>query len=136
VVDTCFLVELVGRRECGDALVLALHALLQIPSSRSQKLGYQIDYSVIVNDLKYLGNALRQRTCYHHGKPFSFSPPKNELPGCLPDVAWNDGDFGRGLLVNSQLQVVSLVFTIQRGAGLNKVSRSARGTSTRYFHMG
>lgn len=76
MVDTCFLVELVGRREC-DALVLALHALLQIPSSRSQKLGYQIDYSVIVNDLKYLGNDLRQRTCYHHGKPFSFSPPKN-----------------------------------------------------------
>lgn len=50
---------------------------LTVYRSRHHAPGYQIDYSVIVNDLKYLGNDLRQRTCYHHGKPFWFSPPKN-----------------------------------------------------------
>jgi hypothetical protein len=76
LVDTCFLVELVGgRRKCGDALVLALHALFTDPVITLPNGG--VSNRLTVNDLKYLSNDLRQRTCYHHGKPFSFSPPKN-----------------------------------------------------------
>lgn len=60
--------------------------------------------------------------------PSRFLLPRiNRLADCLTWHGTTETSDGACLLTLS-CKIISLVFTIQRGAGLSKVSRSARGT--------